>query len=575
MISKIEFDHFRGFERLSADLSPDAYIVGPNSAGKSTVLEAVALAEQVLQRARRMRPKMSARHRGLSWQAFPIGTSRPDGDDPVRHDFGTSEARVSIEWTSGNQIHLVWPEDDDDGPLNGFAYLEQGEQGQPRSMAETMTNFPPVTVVPMITPLEKLEELRDPKYIRAQRSTRLASRHFRNHAFQMDQAGTWGAFVSHCQTWLPEIDLLDVTFNAAENLLGVFYAEPGSRVPKELAWAGDGFQIWVQLLWHLFQADNPHAVLLDEPDVFLHPDLQRRLVRLLNSLGTQVLLTSHSSDVVTEAPQGGVLWVDRKWRRAKRVSNSKTMSALSESLGSSYNFALVRSLRAQLVVASDCVSGAVFRQLARTVGALNLVNERTTTVVEMATNRTHDDHADLAAALRDVLPDGLPAMVWLGSAHRPPTSRAALEQVLSQEGLRSHLWSRPDLQSFLLQPAAIARASGAAPEAVEQHIADIMEELRSRVRSEVIAAWVTGMSDEAPGVAVERAILHFENVWINWNRRIELVGGTQVLRGLNRWLIDDGYRAVDSAKLARSLHLGDLDHEVVAAFIAADELLSY
>ena len=46
MITAIEFQRFRGYERLKADLSPHAYIVGPNSAGKSTILEAVGLAER-------------------------------------------------------------------------------------------------------------------------------------------------------------------------------------------------------------------------------------------------------------------------------------------------------------------------------------------------------------------------------------------------------------------------------------------------------------------------------------------------------------------------------------------------
>lgn len=574
MISKVELDHFRGFQRLSADLSPNAYIVGPNSAGKSTVLEAVALAEQVLQLARRQRPKIRARHRGLSWNAFPIGTSQPDGDDPVRFDFGVAEARVSIEWSPGNRIHLVWPESDDDGPLSGFAYLEQGEQGQPRSLEDARTNFPPVIVVPVITPLEKLEELRDPKYIRSQRNTRLASRHFRNHALQMDRDGTWPAFTAHCRTWLPEIDLLDVSFNAAENLLSIFYAEHDSRVPKELAWAGDGFQIWVQLLWHLYQADGCHAVLLDEPDVYLHPDLQRRLVRLLTTLNTQVILTSHSADIVTEAPRGGVLWIDRKQRRAKRVSDERTMSALGASLGSNYDFALVHSLRARLVVASDCVDEREFRNLARTVGSLNLVNEKTTTIVKLSQNRTHDDHGDLAAALRDVLPTDLPALVWLGSGYRPRVSRDALENLLSEENLNSHIWNRPDIDSYLLDPAAIARASGAAPETVELRISQAMDELRRRAKGELVAAWVSERLDEAPGTVVEEADVHFESVWLEWDRRLEVVRGSHVLRSVNRWLAADGYRTVDSARLARSLHPGDLDQEVIAAFLTAEELLT-
>ena len=67
-----------------------------------------------------------------------------------------------------------------------------------------------------------------------------------------------------CKPWLPEIELLDVSLAHLANRLAVFYSEAGSRVPKELAWAGDGIQIWVQLLWHLFRAREATTIVLDE-----------------------------------------------------------------------------------------------------------------------------------------------------------------------------------------------------------------------------------------------------------------------------------------------------------------------
>src|SRR4051794_8768232 len=92
LISVVEFTRFRGFERLRADLSPHAYIVGPNSAGKSTVLEAVALAERSLQRARRKTPPIRVMHRGGQWKAYPLDRTTEEGEDPVRFDFGREEA---------------------------------------------------------------------------------------------------------------------------------------------------------------------------------------------------------------------------------------------------------------------------------------------------------------------------------------------------------------------------------------------------------------------------------------------------------------------------------------------------
>ena len=54
--------------------------------------------------------------------------------------------------------------------------------------------------------------------------------------------------------------------------------ERGDRTPKELFWVGDGMQIFVQILTHLWRLRSADVVILDEPDLYLHADLQRRLV---------------------------------------------------------------------------------------------------------------------------------------------------------------------------------------------------------------------------------------------------------------------------------------------------------
>ena len=80
---------------MRADLVPHAYIVGPNSAGKSTVLEAIGLAEQCLRTARRVAPPLVILQDERRWKAFPLPKSTEDEEDPVRHEFGNEETRVT------------------------------------------------------------------------------------------------------------------------------------------------------------------------------------------------------------------------------------------------------------------------------------------------------------------------------------------------------------------------------------------------------------------------------------------------------------------------------------------------
>jgi predicted ATPase len=105
------------------------------------------------------------------------------------------------------------------------------------------------------------------------------------------------------------------------NRISVFYREPGSRTPKELSWSGDGLQIFIQLLWHLYSARDASTVILDEPEVYLHPTLQKRLVALLNSLPAQIVIASHSSNILNAAPPNCILYVDRRRGLAVRTNS--------------------------------------------------------------------------------------------------------------------------------------------------------------------------------------------------------------------------------------------------------------
>ncbi|WNG88500.1 AAA family ATPase [Mycobacterium sp. ITM-2016-00317] len=568
MIAQIELSKFRGYSRFHATLTPHAFLVGPNSAGKSTIIEALALAEKCLRLARRRSPSIRVQSGQGSRRAYPIPSPPADElEDPVRYEFGASEASVVVTWTSGASLHMLWPEEDEYGRTEGVFWLESvpGTQAEFKSIAD---RFTPIFVVPVVTPLDQIEELKSIGYVKDKVGSRLSSKHFRNNLRIMKADGNFDDFKDFIGPWLPEIDLQDIEFVAAANRLALFYTERQSRVPKEIAWAGDGMQIWLQLLWHLHRARGSSTIVLDEPEVYLHPDLQRRLVRLLEDLDSQVIMASHSSEVITEALPESIAWIDRRTTAARRTGAAKMVAAMSDSLGSNYNLSLVRTLRSRTVLAVEGATARTLRAVARTVSARSVATETDISIVPIRSFSSWASAEPLKWIAKDMLTGATKLAVLLNMDLRPESFNRQIIDELRGDGIYVHIWSAREMLNFLLTPQVLARSSGTDEYAMADHLLGAFEQARTEA-----SAWWSRQDrrfgDVRPEVDV---IAEFDDRWGQRDGPLNLVSPERVISELNRWLDAEGYRTLSSESIARSAKLDDLPLELVSTLLDVEEL---
>ena len=145
-------------------------------------------------------------------------------------------------------------------------------------------------------------------------------------------------------------------------------------MPRELFWSGFGFQVWCQLLTHVVRAADASLIIVDEPEIYLHPQLQRQFLAIVRDLATDTLLATHSSDLLQEAESGEIVLVDKHEQNARRVSGIRGVELALESIGSIRNFTLTevaRSRRVLLVAGSDM---RLIRQFARVLDLSDLAN---------------------------------------------------------------------------------------------------------------------------------------------------------------------------------------------------------
>ena len=549
-------------------LGTNAFLVGPNNAGKSTLISAARVAAGMLEHASRRRP---TGHRAHGHRRVKTHSLRADQyglvTENLRHQFRSGESAVSIRTDTDLMLTGVWPSEDDDRP-EPFFYLRRSDErsvSQPSNVRELTGQ---IGIIPGLYPLNQTETVLEEKYLRANFQGRRSSQHARNQLLLIRDANEFENFYEFVSVWLPEIEDLSVRTRPGKEFgdreIDVLVQERGDRTPKELFWVGDGMQIFVQILTHLWRLRSADVVILDEPDLYLHADLQRRLVRLLDSTIAQTITATHSSEMLAEASSESVVWVDKSRRRAVRRPKPASLEDLSAQIGSSFNLRLATALRARTVVFVEGDDMSIIREVAKTVGAEDLARERNCAVIEIKGFSNWVRVEPFKWFVSDFLDGSVDVYVLLDRDYRADADVGQVRSALEDLGVLAHIWRRKELENYLLHPTALARASNSSP----SYISSQLESITDDMTEDVLAQFAKERHFFGPSSTkdIARTIsetnselrsLSEDPVW-----RLYRYPAKAILNELNRALQQAGYTTVSIKNLARHLHLSEIPDEM-------------
>ena len=177
MITRLRLVHFKGFKNFTVNFSQDAVLVGPNNAGKSTIISALRLCASAIRVASRLKASENCNDEGRWVRGYPLRLALSSAfvSENVRYEFQDKLTRVDLHFSNRAAVHIVWPTDVDD-----FFWLEHPVGMQVTTAAKARAVFHSIGLIPTLTPVDHEEKRLSDEHLRSSVDTRLASRHFRN-----------------------------------------------------------------------------------------------------------------------------------------------------------------------------------------------------------------------------------------------------------------------------------------------------------------------------------------------------------------------------------------------------------
>jgi hypothetical protein len=137
-----------------------------------------------------------------------------------------------------------------------------------------------------------------------------------------------------------------------------------------MALVGSGLQAWIQTLWFLSRVEAKSVVVLDEPDVYLHADLQKKLIKVLAAEGyTQTIVATHSLELISDVSPNEIVSITKRAGRSRSLSSSAQAQSVADSLGTNLNIQLSKVANAGKIIFVEGKDHAFLDQVAFKFGS--------------------------------------------------------------------------------------------------------------------------------------------------------------------------------------------------------------
>jgi len=544
---RVDFQRFKALERFALHLRQFNILVGPNNAGKSTILAGFRILSAALRKARRRKPELV---RGPTGNAYGYSIDLGGisiAEENIFFNYDDSEpATVVFKLSNKGSLTLYFPE------ISSCYLFAEGLKGIPRTPTQFKQQFNcSIGFVPILGPVDHHEPMYREEAAKAALFNYTASRNFRNIWYHYPNE--FDDFRELLKTTWPGMDIErpTVDYSGSKPMLHMFC--PEERIPREIFWAGFGFQVWCQMLTHLVQSKDNSIFLIDEPDIYLHSDLQRQLLGLLRNLGPDVLIATHSTEIITEAESDDIVLINKKRKSSKRIKQPSDLANVFSALGSNLNPILTQLAKTRCAVFVEGKDFQILSKFARKIGLIRVANRSDFAVIPVE-GFNPEKIRNLITGIEATLGSSINSAAVLDRDYRSQAECETIKKDCEEFCKLVVIHKCKEIENYVLVPSAIDRAAeqklaeqnkraGTSKSYIlsAQEILDTYADNHlSRITSRFLAKRRKYQKIAAPGVdettSDEAGLSELHELWSKQQTKLEIISGKDAFSSLNQEL---------------------------------------
>ena len=573
MLEKIVIENYRCYSLHEIAFKNLSIIVGKNNAGKSTLIETLRLVSLAFNRFRSTafaNPpswiELPLNVRGISPSLKGIGFN----SENLFHRYGDPPSKITAYFSGGNVIKIYVGKD-----AEIFCTLQDNSGKFVLSKGGAIKlDIVPLNILPQISPIQREEKILNVDYVKRNLFTDLSSLHFRNQITVLQES--FPKFVELAEnSWkglrIRELEGQNGFVGDKLNLL-----VQDNHFVSEIGWMGHGLQMWLQVMWFLARVNKTETVILDEPDVYMHPELQRKLIRLLRKCFKQVILSTHSVEIISEVEPENILIIDNSKEKSIFATKIPVVQDILNSIGSIHNLQLTKlwASKKLLIVEGEDIS--ILKRLQNTIFPFSEETFDTIPNFDIGGWGGWNFARGSSMLLKETVDRSVTVYCLFDSDYHTLQDKNNRKDEAKKIGVEIHIWERKEIENYLVVPSAIIRiiknksnkANALKIEDIEKIISETIESMEETV--------INNLADEIQKQDRKHSISSARKEAKSSIDSLEKrVGGKELISKLSSWSQDNYGVSLSPIILANSLEISEIDDEVKAVIESIEKCESF
>ena len=568
-IKSLYLDNFRGFKEHIIYFKTETIIVGKNNAGKSSIIEALRLVAFVCRRFKTASyipcPEWLIEEYNINYGLKCKGIE-PNIKNLI-HNYDTIfyfyndkiPAKIIATFENNIKIEICLGKNE-----RIFATLWNANDSIITSKLQASYLLTDMSILPQIGPLAENEKILTERYVKNSEEYSLSSLHFRNQI--RNKFDLFDKYKEYMHKYSDNITITDlITGDNLTNLDKISLLIENNKFLVEISGLGNGFQMCAQIIWFLVKSESSNIIILDEPDVYLHADLQRKLYKLLLSLKKQFILTTHSIEIISSTDPGNILVANKNHKESKYLEDNKGLRNIIQQLGSTHNLQMTRLFNANRCIFVEGIDIEYLNAFYKKVYADEILDLYDVPNFQIGGRAELPSVKNIVKFLNENLQNNINYYCFLDKDYYTENEINKVENNHNIKNLFIHIWNKKEIENFLLVPIVIYRyLINNNINISENDIKNKIEELYNDDIATLIGCYTESIQKHEKNInnASQQAYLYVNNK-SKFKDKIAICRGKHILKQLKAWLQDNYKICFKDIDLIPYFKLDDIDADLL------------